>query len=711
MARSDAIWGIDIGQCALKALRCRPSETAGKITADAFDYIEYRDGKILSQPDSDAEELVADALSQFLSRNAVRGDSVAISVSGQAGLARFIKLPPVEAKKIPDIVRYEARQQIPFDLNDVIWDYQRLGGGSEDEGFALETEIGLFAMKREAVFRTIEPFQKVGIEVDYVQLAPLALYNFAMFDLLTDLPPASQYDPENPPASLVMVSLGTDATDLVITNGYRVWQRSVPIGGSHFTKSLTKEMKLTFAKAEHLKRNASAAQDPKAVFQAMRPVFNEFLTQIQRSIGYFTSLDRNAKIGRVVAMGNAMKLPGLRRYLSQNLGFEIERLDAFANLEGPAVLGAPIFKDNALSFGPCYGLCLQGLGVAGLRTNLLPKEIKVERLIRRKKPWAVAAAAALMAGCGISFASYAMTLAKLEPNYSRDNVTWAAAEAEAGRIANDAKKFQTDDDAVKATFKKYSDIGTTLVGNIEGRFAWAEVLKVINDALPRDENGQRPEAIEDRRELHIISLDCQQVPDLAAWYAQAAKAQEDSGAAAGGTAPAPGAAPATMPGQGGAPAPMPGGMPGQPGANAVPGGPTGPGWVIQIRGKHYHNKSPGGRDGYGNQFVRNTLIHSLQEGQFEIPKGYDKGVDVVKAKDIGLDYAMLLNPLPLYEEAIADPNAPPDPTGKASAERTIKVNCCEFTIEMAWKKVSPSERAKAKAEEERKKAEAGKNAN
>ncbi len=211
------------------------------------------------------------------------GDRVAISVSGQAGLARFIKLPPVEAKKIPDIVRYEARQQIPFDLNDVIWDYQRMGGGSEEEGFALETEIGLFAMKRDAVFRALEPFLKAGIEVDIVQLTPLALYNFVLFDQLRDLPSAEEYDPENPPESVVVVSLGTDATDLVVTNGYRVWQRSIPLGGSHFTKALTKELKLTFAKAEHLKRNATAATDPKAVFQAMRPVFSDLLTELQRS--------------------------------------------------------------------------------------------------------------------------------------------------------------------------------------------------------------------------------------------------------------------------------------------------------------------------------------------------------------------------------------------------------------------------------------------
>ncbi len=295
MARTGAVWGIDVGQCALKALRCRATAAADKIEADAFDYIEYP--KILSQPDANPAELISEALKQFLSRNSVRGDSVAISVSGQAGLARFIKLPPVEAKKIPDIVRYEAKQQIPFDLNDVIWDYQRLGLGTEEEGYALETEIGLFAMKREAVFRALEPFQNLGIEIDYVQLTPLALYNYLLFDQLHNLPKPDEYDPENPPESTVILSLGTDATDLVVTNGYKVWQRSIPLGGNHFTKALTKEMKLTFAKAEHLKRNATAAADPKAVFQAMRPVFNELLTQLQRSIGYFSNLERSAKSG------------------------------------------------------------------------------------------------------------------------------------------------------------------------------------------------------------------------------------------------------------------------------------------------------------------------------------------------------------------------------------------------------------------------------
>ena len=75
MAKSNAVWGIDIGQCALKVLLCRPHEKdADRIIVESFDYIEYP--KILSQPEAEPEELVREALSQFLSRNEVTGDRV-----------------------------------------------------------------------------------------------------------------------------------------------------------------------------------------------------------------------------------------------------------------------------------------------------------------------------------------------------------------------------------------------------------------------------------------------------------------------------------------------------------------------------------------------------------------------------------------------------------------------------------------------------------
>ncbi|MCA9271206.1 MAG: type IV pilus assembly protein PilM, partial [Planctomycetales bacterium] len=373
MASSRGVWGIDIGQCALKALRCTLAEDGKAVVAEAFDYIEYP--KILSQPEADPDELVRDALAQFLSRNDVRGDKIAISVSGQAGLARFIKLPPVESKKIPDIVKYEAKQQIPFPLEEVVWDYQQLAGGSEEEGFTLETEVGLFAMKRDQVFKTIRPFDRADVELDMIQLSPLCIYNVVCKDFLTKIPSPDEYDPDKPPESVVVVSIGTDTTDLVVTNGFRVWQRNIPIGGNNFTRALSKEMKLTFASAEHLKRNARDAEDPKKVFQAMRPVFNDFVTEVQRSITYFQSIDRKANIGSVIALGNAMRLPGLQQYLSKNLGYDVAEVNRYGSLTGSGVVGAPAFRDNLLSFAVCYGLCLQALGKGALSTNLLPREL------------------------------------------------------------------------------------------------------------------------------------------------------------------------------------------------------------------------------------------------------------------------------------------------------------------------------------------------
>jgi len=99
------VWGIDIGQCALKALRCEVQE--GELIATQVDYIEYP--KILSQPDADPQALIAAALDQFIERNDIENEKVAVSVPGQSGLAKFFKPPPIELKKLRDIVEFEAR--------------------------------------------------------------------------------------------------------------------------------------------------------------------------------------------------------------------------------------------------------------------------------------------------------------------------------------------------------------------------------------------------------------------------------------------------------------------------------------------------------------------------------------------------------------------------------------------------------------------------
>src|SRR5580704_5339289 len=394
MAIQSGVWGIDLGQCALKALRVEVIE--GQVTATAFDYIEHP--KILSQPDADPDQLTREALETFLSRNTLRGDVVSISVPGQSGLARFVKLPPVEEKKIADIVRFEAKQQIPFNLDEVVWDYQRIGSGTVTDGFAMETEIGLFAMKRDMIGRYLQHFKDVGVEVQLVQMAPLALSNYVAYDLLGK---GARVDGEESAKTgcVVALDIGADSSNLVITDGDRViWQRPIPLGGNHFTRALTKEMKLTFAKAEHLKRNATKSPDLKKILASLKPVLNDFVSEVQRSLAFFTNTHRDAQIEYMIGLGNAFRLPGLQRYLAEKLSLDVRKLEKMQRLEGDSVTAAPTFAENIMSFGVAYGLALQGLKQAHIQTNLLPHEVRFERVIRGKKPWAVAAAAALLFG-------------------------------------------------------------------------------------------------------------------------------------------------------------------------------------------------------------------------------------------------------------------------------------------------------------------------
>jgi type IV pilus assembly protein PilM len=468
MRKIQAVWAIDIGQAALKALKLVPGPNPDEVVAEAFDFIEYP--KILSQPDADPEELVREALATFTDRNDVKGCKVAIAVPGQAGLVKFIKLPPVEKKRIPDIVKFEAKQQIPFALDEVVWAYQQIGG--EDEGSEEEftmAEVGLFAMKRDQINRAILPLTVAGIEVDIVQMSPIALYNFICFDQLKG---SGSKD------SVVVLDIGADNTDLIITDGTRIWQRNVPIGGNHFTRALTKELKLTFAKAEHLKRNATKAPDPRAIFTAMRGVFNDLTSEVNRSIGFYSSINRTAKIRKVIGLGNGFKLPGLQKFLQQNLSSEIEKIDGFAKLVGDEVKAAPQFQDNLASFAVAYGLGVQGLGKANLGTNLLPPEIERVRMIRAKKPWALASSALVMLGlCSLFLLGDYRLLAKVStPQFQ-------TAVAHAKSVTKRGNDFKSAYEKAKTDWKSKFDEGKALIVDPSNRGMWPDFLRTVSDFI------------------------------------------------------------------------------------------------------------------------------------------------------------------------------------------------------------------------------------
>ena len=116
-----------------------------------------------------------------------------------------------------------------------------------------------------------------------------------------------------------------------------------------------------------------------------------------------------------------------------------------------------------MSFAVAYGLCLQGLGKAELRTNLLPEEIVRTRLVLSKKPWAVAGAAAILAGLTFNYFSHVSAWRET------DNEAIKSAESQATSVSSTAQGYQSEKDTIHNEFKTVSETGEKLISNVEGR--------------------------------------------------------------------------------------------------------------------------------------------------------------------------------------------------------------------------------------------------
>ncbi len=384
MPASNSSWGIEVGSYAVKALRLE--RQGDNVTVTDFAYIPHK--KVLSTPDLDRDEMTRLSLGQFIAQQ--RGTDSAptvVSVPGNAAFARFAKLPPVEPKKVPDIVKFEAVQQIPFPIEEVEWDYQTFTSeGSPD------VEVGIFAMTKPAVQSKIALYGDLGMTPDGITLSPISVFNAMMYDLGLD---------ENSPG-VIILDIGTESTDLIIAEQGRCWVRTFPIGGHNFTDALISSFKLTYSKAEKLKGEAQTSKYRRQILSAMRPVFADLAQDVQRSIGYYQSMHGDADLQKLIGVGSTFKLPGLRKFLSQQLQMEVLRVDEYErlNFSGPS---DSKFADHAVNFATAYGLALQGLDDSDIAVNLVPVQVVRERMWHSKIKWFGAAAAVAVAASMLNF--------------------------------------------------------------------------------------------------------------------------------------------------------------------------------------------------------------------------------------------------------------------------------------------------------------------
>ena len=460
MATPRFAWGIDIGNRALKAVKLVSSGEG--LTIDDFDVIEHE--TVLSASGDNRDSLVQAALATFVARHpGIEKGQVGVSVNGQRTFAKFIKLPPVERNKVPEIVRFEAIQQIPFPLDDVEWSYHLF-----QDPESPDIEVGIFAMRKELVNGHIKFFTDANLNVQVVQMSPLSVYNAMYYDSRIK-------------GTTMIVDLGAENTDLIIAEGEGVWLRSIPIGGNNFTEALTKSFKVDFDKAEELKRNATTSRYSRQIVQAMRPIFADLVSEIQRSMGFYGSTHKESRISRVIALGNTFRLPGLERYLQQNLSLEVKALNSLGTtgIEDPKLAG--LFNENLLSAAGAYGLALQVMGQGKIASSLLPEQIRRAKMWREKNKWFAAAAALFVAGTAVAYGRYYLEDGEL------NSATNVALKNEISGVEHRAKTLSTDWDAVEQA----GAADLQRIKNVEAlasdRGVWPQVNTLIHSCLPQFE--------------------------------------------------------------------------------------------------------------------------------------------------------------------------------------------------------------------------------
>ncbi len=448
---SNVCWGIEMGFGAIKALKLEQDGSDLKV----LDFAVINHAKVLSTPDLDQDDAMRVALGTLASQKDLSGARVSISLPGHQSFARFAKLPPVDPKKVGDIVKFEAVQQIPFPLEEVEWDYQTFVSPDSPD-----IEVGIFAVTRERINSRLSMLADVGLTPDWATISPVAAYNAMAVDLGFT---------EDSPGTIIL-DIGTVATDIIIAEAGRVWVRTFPIGGHQFTEALVAAFKLSYTKAEKLKREAEQTKHARHVFQAMRPVFGDLAQEIQRSIGFYQSVHPDADLKRLVGLGSTFKLPGLRKYLKQQLQLDVYRIEQFKklSLDGPQ---AGEFQAASLNLTTAYGCAIQALGIAPLRANLMPVAVLRDAMWKRKTPYFAAAAGLAAVAAGAMF---------IRPLVDSSAFEGAERPPIINTVVREASTLRSEAEQAGVTGGAEPDLrAATIVGLLEGRGLYALLL---NDA-------------------------------------------------------------------------------------------------------------------------------------------------------------------------------------------------------------------------------------
>src|SRR5271168_3209186 len=368
------------------------------------------------------EAVILKALQQLVSEQGFRAKNVNVCAPGFHVFSKFVKLPPVDTSKVTQIIQYEAQQNVPFPLAEVVWDYQILGSTATGE-----LEVLLVAIKSDIVEGLFRVTESAGLRLQLADVSPASLCN------------AFRYNYGDLDDCTMLLDIGAKTSNLLFFEKGKVYSRSINLGANSITQDFANESKLSWADAEKKKISegfvslGGAYEEPENPHQAaISKIARQFMTrlhiQVNQTMQFYRGQQGGSAPQRLFLAGGASVMPYTAQFFAEKLNVPVEYFNPFRNIEIDPAVNLEGLARVAHSLAEVVGLGLRNLANCPVEMNLMPESTLRWRNFNEKKPYLLCAIFSLvLVGFAVGFlfqqlAQQKVTeLAKIQPQLDSAN--------------------------------------------------------------------------------------------------------------------------------------------------------------------------------------------------------------------------------------------------------------------------------------------------
>lgn len=423
--------------------------------------------------ESKREAAVLKAVQELLSQKQFRGKNSNVCAPGFHVFSKFVKLPPVDTSKVTQIIQYEAQQNVPFPLTEVVWDYQIMGTSATGE-----LEVLLVAIKSDVVEGLFRTADAAGLRLQLVDVSPAALSN------------AFKFNYGDIEGCTMLLDIGAKTSNVLFFEKGKVYARGINIGANSITTDFVAEAKMPFAKAEELKISegfvslGGAYEEPEnphqaAISKIARQVMTRLHMQVNQTIQFYRTQQGGSAPQRVFLAGGGSIMAYTSQFFAEKLNLPVEYFNPFRNIQIDPSVQIEELEKVAHGFGEVVGLGLRNLAQCPVELNLVPKSIRSRQQFEQKKPYFIAAVFSLV----LVIFAYGLFFGKIA------DVKRSSLETLSGQLQPfeaRVQQLEVQENAIKATTNQLAK----LMDILEDKFYWPDTLAEVRAVLTRVEEAQ-----------------------------------------------------------------------------------------------------------------------------------------------------------------------------------------------------------------------------